>query len=64
MKQDTHREYTIPDVQKGIKEKNRERVVVALGELEFRKILQSRKKGRVSYYTWFPKIDFSRLDEV
>lgn len=50
MRQDMQREYTIPDVQKGIEVKNRERVVVALRELGFQRIVASRKKGRVLYY--------------
>ena len=50
IKQDSQREYTIPDIQKGSGIRNREHVVVALRELELEGLVKSRTKGRVKYY--------------
>ena len=50
IKQDSQREYTIPDVQNGAEIRNREHVAVALRELELEGLVKSRTKGRVKYY--------------
>lgn len=50
MKQDSQREYTIPDIQNGAEIRNREHLAVALRELELDGIVKSRKKGRVKNY--------------
>lgn len=50
IKQDSQREYTIPDIQNGAGIRNREHVAVALRELELEGLVKSRKKGRVKYY--------------
>ena len=50
IKQDSQREYTIPDIQNGAGIRNREHLAVALRELELDGIVKSRTKGRVKYY--------------
>ena len=50
IKQDTQRDYTIPDIQNGAGIRNREHLAVALRELELDGIVKSRTKGRVKYY--------------
>lgn len=50
IKQDSQREYTLPDVQKGAEIRNREHVAVALRELELEGLVKPRTKGRVKYY--------------
>jgi len=50
IKRDDQREYTIPEIMKGIKDKTREEVVATLARLEVKKKLTYRLRGRVKYY--------------
>lgn len=50
LQKDVQKQYTIPDILKGIGIKNREQVAVALKELELKHVIKFWKKGRTKYY--------------
>lgn len=51
MKNDTRREYTVPEIMGALGLKSREKVMAALGRMEGRDTIEKpREKGRAKYY--------------